>query len=244
LNGAYLTPELSARVDRLRERALIYASERGLPFVTVSYAQSLDGSIAASSGHPLALSGRTSLTLTHALRSAHDAILVGIGTILADDPRLTVRMVAGPDPQPVVLDSHLRFPQTARLLDHPRGAWIATTAPVSASAASLPPQARILRVVADRHGQVSLVDLLRALAEQGIRSIMVEGGRQVLSSFVQQQLANFAVVTIAPRFVGGLSAMTLPPANGKRQPQPRLSNVEYAPAGEDLTVWGDVEWTP
>jgi len=77
----------------------------GRPLVTLSYAQSLDGCIAARPGQPLAVSGPLSLTLTHQLRAAHDAILVGIGTVLADNPRLTVRLVEGQHPQPVVVDS-------------------------------------------------------------------------------------------------------------------------------------------
>ncbi|HRE30133.1 MAG TPA: dihydrofolate reductase family protein, partial [Anaerolineales bacterium] len=76
----------------------------------VSYAQSLDGCLAAAVGAPLALSGPEALRFTHQLRATHAAILVGIGTVLADDPQLTVRLVDGVHPQPVVLDSQLRLP--------------------------------------------------------------------------------------------------------------------------------------
>src|SRR4051794_24685033 len=88
------------------------------PIVTLAYAQSLDGSIATAARRPLALSSQPALKLTHQLRAEHDAILVGIGTVLADDPLLTVRLVNGPNPVPVVLDSRLRLPSTARLLGH------------------------------------------------------------------------------------------------------------------------------
>ena len=81
--------------------------------VTVSWAQSANGAIAAFSGARVILSSRESMTLTHRLRSLHQGILVGIGTVLADDPQLTVRLVDGPSPQPVVLDSGLRFPDSA-----------------------------------------------------------------------------------------------------------------------------------
>ena len=97
----------------------------GRPLVTLSYAQSLDGCIAARAGERLALSGPESMQLTHQFRAAHNAILVGIGTVLADNPRLTVRLVQGQDPQPVVLDSHLRIPLEASLLHNSRRPWIA-----------------------------------------------------------------------------------------------------------------------
>ena len=105
--------EIMEQIEVLLRGASDYHQSVGRPFVTLSYAQSLDGCIAAKRGQPLALSGPQSLTLTHQLRSAHDAIMVGIGTLLADNPRLTVRLVEGRDPQPVVLDSRLRFPSEA-----------------------------------------------------------------------------------------------------------------------------------
>jgi 3,4-dihydroxy 2-butanone 4-phosphate synthase/GTP cyclohydrolase II len=97
-----------------------------LPRVTLTYAQSLDGCIAARRGEPYLLSGPESKRMTHQLRAAHSAILVGIGTVLADNPRLTARVAGGENPQPVVLDSRLRLPLDARLLQT-GSPWIATT---------------------------------------------------------------------------------------------------------------------
>jgi 3,4-dihydroxy 2-butanone 4-phosphate synthase/GTP cyclohydrolase II len=239
VTGQQLPPELAQRVDALRQRAHSFAEERGLPFVTLSYAQSLDGSIAAAPGSPLALSGQASLTLTHALRAAHDAILVGVGTVAADDPRLTVRLVAGPDPQPVVVDSHLRMPPQARLLQHPKGVWIATI-DAEQGAKALAGSARIVEVAAGPDGRVDLQALLAELGRRGIRSIMVEGGAQLLTSFVQGQLAQAAVITIAPRLVGGVAAIGASVAAGGLAPQ--LASVAYTPAGDDLVVWGEFAW--
>ena len=89
-------------IERLLARAEEHRRKIGRPLVTLAYAQSLDGSLSAGRGHPLNLSGSEAQEITHRLRAAHDAILVGIGTVLADDPRLTVRLVKGPQPQPVV----------------------------------------------------------------------------------------------------------------------------------------------
>src|SRR4029079_19395558 len=113
--------------DLNRARARTPRTDR--PFVTLAYAQSVAGSIALEPGRPFALSGPESMRLTHALRAAHDGILIGIGTLLSDDPRLTVRLVQGKSPQPVVVDSQLRTPLQARLFNGvpPRAAWIAAT---------------------------------------------------------------------------------------------------------------------
>src|SRR5258708_3330412 len=101
---------------------------RERPFVTLAYAQSVDGSISIARGLRSALSGPESLRYTHALRAGHHGILVGVGTVLADDPELRVRLVEGRDPQPVIVDSHLSTPLHAKLLAQAgRRPWIGTT---------------------------------------------------------------------------------------------------------------------
>jgi len=96
------------------------------PVVTLSYAPRLDGSIAARLGAQLQISGEKSAIFTHQLRAVHDCVLVGVGTVLADDPKLTVRLVDGEDPQPVILDSSLRTPISSVLVKT-RKPLIATT---------------------------------------------------------------------------------------------------------------------
>src|SRR3954464_1967401 len=127
---------LLADLNRARARS----RPLGRPFVTLAYAQSVDGSIALEPGRPFALSGPESLRLTHSLRAAHDGILVGIGTVLADDPQLTVRLGQGRSPRPVGLASRLRAPEGARLLAahcrEGRAPWIATTNGVDSLARS------------------------------------------------------------------------------------------------------------
>ena len=116
----------------------------GRPQVILSYAQSLDGCIAARRGCRLALSGADSMKLTHTLRAGNDAVLVGIGTVLADDPLLSVRLAKGPSPRPVVLDSRLRLPVRCHLLHNGNRPWVLTTPAASASRqASLEAIARV-----------------------------------------------------------------------------------------------------
>lgn len=227
--------------------ALLPSPARGpreRPFVTLSYAQSLDGSIAAHPGRPLTLSGADAMTLTHRLRAVHRGILVGIGTVLADDPRLTVRRVdAGRDPEPVVLDSALRTPPRARLLRGRRRAWIAAGPEADAererrlTAAG----ARVLRLPTDGGGRIRLDALLHALRERGMGSLMVEGGGQVITSFLAARLVDHLVITLAPTLVGGVRAVgSLTVAAGDF---PRLEGLRHRRVGEDLVLSGRPRWS-
>ena len=215
---------------------------RARPFVTLSWAQSLDGSIALEPGRGCALSGAESLALTHAVRASHDAILVGIGTLLADDPRLSVRHWTGRSPAPVVLDSRLRTPPTARVLaaGPERVVRIACTAaaddarvaPLAARGAS------VLRLPAEDNGWVDLPALLDSLGAANVRRLMVEGGARVLTSFLRAGLGDYAVVTIAPRLLGGLPAVG---ALDLDRP-PRFATVASHRMGDDVVVAGPLGW--
>ncbi len=215
------------------------------PFVTLSYAQSLDGCLTAQQGTAAPISAPASLTMTHALRAAHTAILVGIETVLADDPALTVRLVAGDNPQPVIVDSQLRTPLDARLLQGSGSAWIATTAQGAQSSRRQRLEeagARILTLPAGKEGRVDLAVLLTCLGTEGIGALMVEGGARILTSFLEEGLADYAVITIAPVFLGGYQ-MIQPAGAGDelRAVMPRLQNVEQVQLATDTILWGEFE---
>lgn len=217
------------------------AATAGRPFVTLSYAQSLDGSITARRGEPLAISGPESMEMTHGLRAEHDAILVGIGTVLADDPRLSVRLVEGSNPQPVIVDSHLRCPLDAKLFKNEKAPWIATTedADRRRQAALESAGARVLRVPAEGNGHVDIRRLLSLLAQLGVQSLMVEGGAAIISSFLAARLVDRLIVTIAPMLVGGLNAFELSrELNGVTLPQ--LAHTRYQMLGKDIILLGDL----
>jgi len=216
--------------------------QRGRPFVTLSYAQSLDGSIAARPGRPLALSGPQSMAFTHSLRALHDAILVGIGTVLADNPRLSVRLVAGRSPQPVIVDSRLRFPPYADLLRNGRAPWIATSheADPQRQETLEAAGARVLRLPG-QNGWVDLTALLNHLGQQGVNHLMVEGGAQIITSFLASRLVDQMVLTIAPLLVGGLRVVDfLGPSPLRRFP--RLRHLSYQQLGDDLVLRGQPDW--
>lgn len=238
------SPE-KTRNGRKEDALESWLSQRPLPvdrpLVTLAFAQSLDGSIAAETGRPLLLSGPPAQLLTHRLRRWHDGILVGIGTVLSDDPRLTVRLLEGDDPQPIVVDSQLRFPETARMLGNDRRPWIAT-GHGGDPARRLALKARgatILEVDDGAEGRVDLRSLLTRLHEKGIRRLMVEGGATVLSAFLREQLADVVVVTIAPRWVGGLPGVA---RTSPGQALPAFKAPVWKVVGEDMVVWAELDW--
>lgn len=231
-------------VEELLRRSSSHRQRTGRPFITLSYAQSLDGCIAISSDNPLSLSNPQSLVLTHKLRAAHDAILIGIGAALADNPRLTVRLVEGNDPQPIVVDSQLRFPLDTNLLQnrsiHP---WIATTenSSVDRQKKLEAAGARVLRLPATADGLVDLNALLARLGQLEINSLMVEGGASIITSFLSERLVDHFVLTIAPMVVGGLHAVNKS-ERLDRKSFPRLRNLRHQRFGDDMVLWGDPNW--
>ncbi|OHD21420.1 MAG: GTP cyclohydrolase II [Spirochaetes bacterium GWB1_59_5] len=209
-----------------------------LPYVTLSYAQSLDGSLAGGNGHRLILSGEQSMRMTHRIRAEHQAILVGIGTVLADDPQLTVRLAEGSNPQPVVLDSLLRIPLDSYLASrHPRKTWVfaSRNAPVDRRETLEALGLRVFTVSSDQQGRLDLTRVCEILAENGIRSLMVEGGLEVISGFLGSDLVDRLVITISPRFVGGRRIDTL------KAKLPELRDVSQFQLGGDIVVEGFVK---
>lgn len=204
------------------------------PFVTLSYAQSIDGAIAFRCGEPFLISSHESMMMTHQLRAEHDGILVGIGTVLADNPNLTVRHVVGKNPQPIILDSFLRFPTTAKLVGS--APWIATTMAASAEKESeLEQLGVVVKRFSAESGRIPLPQLLHWLYQQGIRSLMVEGGSSVISSFLTQQLVDQLIITIAPILLGGVAAISNLPC-----PLP-LRDMTMQPCGKDWIVRGLIQ---
>ncbi len=178
----------------------------GLPFVTVKFAQTLDGRIASSTGHSQWISSPASRKLGHRLRSRHDAVLVGIGTVAKDNPQLTVRLVNGRSPQRIVLDSTLKIAPDATVLteqDKAKTLIAATTNAPGERASTLDTMGiEVLKVPADTHDDVDLRQLLKILGERNVSSILVEGGAETITSFLRLGLVDRLVVFTAPRIMG------------------------------------------
>jgi diaminohydroxyphosphoribosylaminopyrimidine deaminase/5-amino-6-(5-phosphoribosylamino)uracil reductase len=201
---------LAAEARRLNE-AWFHWVKTGRPWVVAKAACSLDGKIATATGESQWLTGEAARALGHRLRHLVDAIVVGIGTVLADNPQLTTRLSRGQakDPIRVVLDSRLRLPLTSRLLhlDSAAPTWVACTSPAPTDQISnLEAHGAQVLVVPPDAGRVSLPALLDLLGARQVQSLLVEGGAETLGAFFDQRLVHQFNFFYAPKILGGLKA--------------------------------------
>ncbi|HEX8098691.1 MAG TPA: RibD family protein, partial [Actinomycetota bacterium] len=213
------------------------------PRVILKFAQTLDGRIASRGGDSKWISGESERTLSHALRAGCDAVLVGVGTVLADDPQLTVRLVPGASPLRVVLDSTLRIPDAAHVLDAEAGTIIVTTDRADPKRVEALLRRRIaVRIVERGLDGVNLHAALRALREEGIESLLVEGGARVITSFLAEQVTDRVIVAIAPSILGsGTEAVGDLQSRSPRDAVRLVGSTTFR-VGDDVLVSGDVEY--
>ena len=243
----------------------------GRPFVTLTFATSLDSSLALAPGTRTALSGPQSKAMTHFLRTRHDAICVGVGTAIADDPGLNSRLEAATienQPRPVVIDPHDRwsFSESSKVLRLARDG--AGLAPFIITGVQQPPASK--RQLLEAHGGKYIIirptpshdgdpidprptrfhwrDILQSVAAEGLRSIMIEGGGDIINSILDapnRDLVDSVIVTIAPTWLGQGGVVVSPPRAVNAAGQPiaaaRLSNVLWHPLGEDVVLCGNLE---
>jgi riboflavin-specific deaminase-like protein len=214
------------------------------PRVTVHYAQSLDGRIATCTGDSQWIGGPASLRLAHQLRADHTAVLVGVGTVLADNPRLTVRLVEGSSPHRIVVDSRLRLPLATNLLvDRAAPTCVATTAAAPAERVQAIRElgADVLVVDPDEHGQVDLRRLLMCLAaERGLESVLIEGGGGVITSALRQGIVDRLVVCIAARLIGSGVAAVGDLGVTRLQEAPGFSDARFRLLEDDVIFEGQL----
>ncbi len=216
------------------------------PFVTLSYAQTLDGRLATSTGGSQWISAPESLRFSHELRAKHDAIMVGSGTACKDDPRLTVRLVAGHNPLRVIVDSTLRIPLTAAILKEGAapGTVLAVTdrAPAAKRDKVRALGATVLCSPTDAGGRVDLAALLASLHDRGVGSVLVEGGARMITALLHARLVDRMVVCVAPKILGdGVEAVG---DLGIRELDRALimADMSVTPCGVDLILDGRVEY--
>jgi diaminohydroxyphosphoribosylaminopyrimidine deaminase/5-amino-6-(5-phosphoribosylamino)uracil reductase len=205
--------------------------------ITLKLATSLDGRIATAQGESRWITGPEAREQVHRLRSTHDAVLIGVGTALADDPELTVRLPAydGPQPARIVLDSHQRLPLTSRLALSARDipTYLVSLAPLHPAQARL--GVRGVGVRADDAGRPDLTTALAALGELGLHRLFVEGGGETAASFMRHGRVTRLEWFRAPIILGGdgrpaIAALSL----DALADAPRLRRTEVRVLGEDL----------
>lgn len=213
----------------------------GRPYVIAKWAQSLDGRLATVTGDSRWISCAESRRAVHRLRARMDAVLVGIGTVLADDPQLTARGVTvRRRPARVVLDSQLRIPMECHLVASARRwpTWVLTLPKSAAGSKADRLRERGVEVLAVP-GRAEKVDVSRALAlmtERGVTNLLVEGGGEVLSSFHEAGLVDEAMVFVSPRLIGGNVAPAVLPRSAVRLMRDAItpSTVKLRRSGDDF----------
>lgn len=199
-------------------RGFVFVHKYGRPFVTLKAAMTLDGRMSLANGSSKWITGDEARTEAHRLRAENDAVLVGVGTVIADDPELTVRHVAGVNPLRVVLDNHGRTPDDARVYGTDGKCIVLSGA--------------------------NLEDTLRKLAARGVNTLMVEGGSRVISSFLREGLADYVKVFIAPRIFGEGRGIDINAGFASVSDAFRLTDVKTTLCGQDILMEGRLTCSP
>lgn len=212
----------------------------GLPLVTLKLAETLDGRIATRTGDSRWITGPEARREAHRLRAGHDAILVGIGTVLSDDPALTTRLVRGHSPARVVIDSSLRTPLDAAVLRG--GATIAYARAPSARVRRLEAAGMRLMRCPGRSGRVDLRAVLTRLVGSGILSVLVEGGGEIAGSMLDAGLVDRVVVFVSMQIAGGSGAVAAVGGRGagRLADAHHLTDVRIKRVGRDVMVTGAI----
>lgn len=186
---------------------------KGLPYITAKWAMTLDGRIASSSGDSKWISSEAARKHAHKLRGVSDAIIVGIGTVLADDPELTCRMSRGRNPHRIILDSAARMPLNSKLIKTIKAApltiAVASLAPAKKVDALIKAGCNVVRFPSSKNG-LSVPHLVRWMGKLGMTNVLVEGGGKVLGSFFDAGCIDETMIYVGAKVIGGNSNIQAP----------------------------------
>jgi diaminohydroxyphosphoribosylaminopyrimidine deaminase/5-amino-6-(5-phosphoribosylamino)uracil reductase len=220
----------------------------GVPYVTLKLALSLDGRIAARTGASKWVTGAEARARVHLLRAAHDAVVIGIGTALADDPRLTVREAPGHSPLRVVFDTKLRLPLGGKLVQTAREVptWVVCTtdAPSSAEEQLVERGVEVLRAPPSAEGRIDPLAGLRLLGARGVVAAMMEGGAELAGSALAGAVVDELHAFIAPILLGPRGRPGAVDWAGPATPAeaPSILDPQWEVCGNDAHVWGPLRY--
>lgn len=245
LRGAGVEVEFGILEDEARKLNEIFIKwvTKNLPFVTLKFACSLDGKIATASGESQWISCEASRKFTHHLRDLNDAILVGVGTVLKDNPSLTTRLVQGKNPVRVIVDSNARTPLDSNVvIDKSARTIIATTSNAPPEKISALKNLGVEIITAGDGLRVDLKILMHELAEQEITSVLVEGGGTINFSMLKENLVDKVLAFVAPKIIGGKNSLTAVEGAGfeKLSDAVNLKNLTTQKLGDDILISGYV----
>ncbi|ANS74900.1 bifunctional diaminohydroxyphosphoribosylaminopyrimidine deaminase/5-amino-6-(5-phosphoribosylamino)uracil reductase [Paenibacillus yonginensis] len=251
LKEAGITVETGVMAEEARQlnKKFIKFITTGLPFVTLKTASTLDGKIATRTGDSKWVTGEAARQLVHTMRHQHAAILVGVNTVIADDPSLTTRLpVPGLSPIRVIVDSKLRIPDDARVLKpvvygDPETILL-TTMNHGNVEKQLLLESKGIRVIPCGGGErVDLHEGLKQLALSGISSVLVEGGGTIGGAFLAEKLVDEVQLFLAPKLLGSGGIDSFGFAGPSRMKEAiALTNLQITPAGKDLLLTGTPSW--
>lgn len=228
---------LRGEADRLNEPYVHYM-KTGTPFTTLKAAMSLDGKIATASGESRWITGEKTRKSVHELRARVDAVLVGVGTVLKDDPRLTCRIKGGRNPLRIIADSHLKIPLNARVLSDQNAVVATTKKHGKQKKRQLEKKGVNVWVIKDQNGRVDLKDLTQVLGEVGVTTLLIEGGGEINAAALKAKIVNKVMFYIAPKIIGGRDAKTPVEGDGVRKLEEafHLTDVSTETVGDDILI--------
>ena len=253
-NGINILRENGVKVTELPEfepdakflnRGFVFVHKYGRPFVSLKAAISLDGRMNLSNGSSKWITGLESRTESHRMRAENDAVLVGVSTVISDDPELTVRHVEGINPLRVILDSHLRTPILSKVIGNDSKCLIITAEnPDSEKAKALTDMGAEIAEVSSANGHVDIHSALKCLAEKGILTLMVEGGPEILSAFLREGLADYMRLFIAPKIFGEGKSIDINMRFADVKSAFTLTNTITRISGTDIMTEGRLSCSP
>jgi diaminohydroxyphosphoribosylaminopyrimidine deaminase / 5-amino-6-(5-phosphoribosylamino)uracil reductase len=247
LRGAGIVVEtgcLEAEAERLNEAFNVF-HRLGRPFVTAKWAMTLDGRTGADSNHSRWITNEASRSYVHEIRADHDAVVVGIGTVLADDPMLNVRIdgYEARQPKRIIIDGDLSIPRRARVLRTKQGGEVilVTTAHADPEAIeALEEDGHRVVVLPGRRRLIQIDELMKFLAQEELLSVLAEGGRQIHTAMLRAGVVDKVVAFVAPKLVGGRMLRSPVEDLGLTHMDKALmlKRVRWIPFGEDICLEG------